>query len=254
MTVDKSILEAMGVTAERLFGYVYAGVATFVAAWLMQPDPVQKLAQSVGSLVFLVLLVTVGGVVFAVYFRVIGGMVLFPLTHQLHRIIDRLRGRQEVKSVTSSILFLQLLGVRDPELAYVAVKDSFDPQNESAQFASAATGARFHFAHCEVNFFYLTAIVTLGGGVTVSSLELGLGMPWFVIATCSYVLAVVADIRVHTVETTQMRNALGELKSFLQVRNFLMRSQSVRVEPSRDKTLRSDELDQLGAVPHSNQV
>jgi hypothetical protein len=232
MAVDKSLLDAMGVTAERLFGYVYAGVATFVAAWLMQPDPVQKLAQAVGSLVSLVLLVTVGGVVFAVYFRIIGGMLLFPLTHRLHQGLDRVCGRREITSVTSSIFFLELVGVRDPEAAYIEVKDSFAPQSESAQFASSATGTRFHFAHCEVNFFYLTAIVSCGSGIIVSSLDFGLGLPWFAVATCSYLLAVVADIRVHTFETTQMRNALGELESFLRVRHYLTQSQDGRTDPS----------------------
>jgi hypothetical protein len=247
MAVDKSLLDAMGVTAERLFGYVYAGVATFVAAWLIQPDPVQKLAQAVGSLVFLVLLVTVGGVVFAVYFRILGGMLLFPLTHKLHQIIDRSCGRRKIGSVTSSIFFLQLVGVRDPEAEYVEVKDSFAPQSESAQFASSATETRFHFAHCEVNFFYLTAIVSFAGGVIVSSLDLGPGIPWFAVAACSYLLAVVADIRVHTFETTQMRNALSELESFLRVRHFLTQPQSVRTDSTRDETVRS-RSGQLGAA------
>lgn len=220
MAVDKSLLDAMGVTAERLFGYVYAGVATFVAAWLMQPDPVQKLAQAVGSLVFLVLLITVGGIVFAVYFRIIGGMVLFPLTHKLHKAIDHAHGRDEVGSVTSSLFFLELVGVQNTEAAYVEVKDNFAPQSESAQLSSSATGTRFHFAHCEVNFFYLTAIVSLGSGIIVASLDLGVGLPWFAVAICSYVLAVVADIRVHTFETTQMRNAQSELVDFLRVRHF----------------------------------
>ncbi|NJO12557.1 MAG: hypothetical protein HC872_02825 [Gammaproteobacteria bacterium] len=123
---------------------MYAGVATFVAAWLMQPDPVQKLAQAVGSLVFLVLLITVGGIVFAVYFRIIGGMVLFPVTHRLHLAIDHVHGRREISSVTSSIKFLRLVGVHDPEAAYIEVKDSFAPESESAQLSSLATGARLH--------------------------------------------------------------------------------------------------------------
>jgi hypothetical protein len=247
MAVDKSLLDAMGVTAERLFGYVYAGVATFVAAWLIRPDPVQKLAQAVGSLVFLVLLVTVGGVVFAVYFRIIGGMLLFPATHKLHQMVDRLCGRQGIGTVTSSIFFLRLVGVGDPEAAYVEVKDSFAPQSESAQFASSATGTRFHFAHCEVNFFYLTAIVSFSSGIIVSSLGLGIGLPWFTAAICSYLLAVVADIRVHTFETTQMRNALGELESFLRVRHFLTQPQDVRADRSCNETFRSDP-GQLGAA------
>lgn len=230
MTVDKALLDTMGVTAERLFGYVYAGVLTFMVAWVIQPAPVEKLAQSVGSLVSLVLLVAVGGVVFALYYRIIGGLLLFPITHKLHQMLDQVRGRNDAASVTSSIAFLRLVGVKDPEAAYVEVKDSFVPQNEVGPLVSSVTGTRFHFAHCEINFFYLTAIVTFGSGVTVTFLDFEPIMPWFAVAGFSYALAVVADIRVHTFETTQMRNAKVELESFLQTRHFLALPSGARLE------------------------
>jgi hypothetical protein len=216
MPFDKALLDTMGVTTERLFGYVYAGVLSFGSAWLVQPKPIEDLMQAVGPIVSLVLLITVGSAVFAFYMRVIGGVLLFPITHKLHELIDRARGRVGVRSVTSSITFLRLIGVSDPEAAYVEVKDCFDPAGHTSP-----TETRFHFAHGEVNFFYLLAIVTSMTGLVALLQDLGPTLPWFIVAALSYLLAIIADIRVHAFATVQMRNGSAELKEFLKARNFL---------------------------------
>src|SRR6266545_5365827 len=125
MQLDKDLLDALGVTSERIFGYIYAGIITTITAWLINPTPIEHLLNAAGAIVAVLLVIAVGSGVFGIYFRVLGSLILFPLTHWLHRGLDRLRAKTQLDTVTSTIGYLRRLGVRKPEAAYLAIKDGF---------------------------------------------------------------------------------------------------------------------------------
>src|SRR6266545_643209 len=88
MQLDKDLLDALGVTSERIFGYIYAGIITTITAWLINPTPIEHLLNAAGAIVAVLLVIAVGSGVFGIYFRVLGSLILFPLTHWLHRGLD----------------------------------------------------------------------------------------------------------------------------------------------------------------------
>lgn len=223
MQLDKDLLDALGVTSERIFGYIYAGIITTFIAWLIYPTPIEHLLSAAGAIVAVLLVVAVGSGVFGIYFRVLGSLILFPLTHWLHRGFDRLLARTKVDTVTSTIGYLRRLGVRKPEAAYLAVKDTFAPVRSTGPLGLDATAndVRFFHAHGEVHFLYLTTVVTFFAGVFITFFRSTPGLPWFVASVVSYIGAVVADIRLHSEETAQMRDSEEELRDFLRERRFV---------------------------------
>ncbi len=223
MQLDKDLLDALGVTSERIFGYIYAGIITTITAWLINPTPIEHLLNAAGAIVAVLLVIAVGSGVFGIYFRVLGSLILFPLTHWLHRGLDRLRAKTQLDTVTSTIGYLRRLGVRKPEAAYLAIKDGFTPVRSKGPLGldATATDVRFFHAHGEGHFLYLTTIVTLFAGVFVNSFRSTPALPWFVASAASYVGAVIGDIRLHSEETAQMRGSEKELRVFLHEHRFL---------------------------------
>jgi len=223
MQLDEAFLDAVGVTSERLFGYIYAGTLTLLSAWLIDAAPIEHRLRAAGSLVGLIILLGVGSGVFGVYYRIFGSLILFPLTHWLHRAWDRVRGKTTLATTTSTMAYLRYLGVTNPEAAYLAIKDSFAPARSTfpVGVGATATETRFFHAHGEVHFLYLTTVITCVAVVFVSAFRGTSSTPWFIASAVAYLGALIADIRLHSAETVQMRSSEAALREFLAEHGYL---------------------------------
>jgi hypothetical protein len=209
---DKAI-QAISSAAERLIGYIYAGLFPAVIIIIEKGNIVENLVRSVGGIFTALICITVGIGIFSFYNKIVGELVVFSLQHFLHFAMDKLTLKSAERG-TSDIRFLIRLGVpwtRARE-AYMFLRDNL---------ADRRYKVTLELEHGEIHVLYLTACICLGTYILLDRIRTQPPTEWYLyIAAAAYLAATLADIRQHARECAWLRNRKNEVIGLLRENGY----------------------------------
>lgn len=210
---DKAV-NAFASSAERLIGYLYAGMLPLIILTIERQENVASFVHATGGILVVIMTVSVGIGIYTVYFRIIGELFLYPIQHGLHMLIDVLTLKKG-NNRTSTIGLLVSYGVpisrcRD---AYESIKDTFFIKEEKT---------RLQVDHGELHILYLTATISFFTYIVLNNIiNIQTQNYYLWLALITITAAFIGDTRQHSREASMIRTQEIEIKKFLNEKGFI---------------------------------
>ena len=111
MEISGQTFKGLADSAERLIGYLYAGVLPLAILAVEKPDFVKQVVGATSGLLAVIIAISLGIGIYTLHFRVFGELLIYPFQHIVHIIIDKVLLRRTPERSSSTMRILHDLDV-----------------------------------------------------------------------------------------------------------------------------------------------
>ncbi|HYQ57981.1 MAG TPA: hypothetical protein VEP89_11625 [Draconibacterium sp.] len=212
-TIESSYLDKIGISGEKIFGYLYAGILALICFAFIDLDLLKNITKDLGAIIIILIIIGIGTAIYVIYFRIIGDLLLFQAQHLLHKVADYFNNRKG-EARTCSMSFLEAIGVSKSlqRPAYESIKNDFITSKERKSV---------QIAHGELHILYLT-FVELFLSYLISYFIKHNHQVWFLCSSLiCLALAFIADTMQHMRETAYLKRNETDIITYLKELGFI---------------------------------
>ena len=201
----------LNLSLSQIIRYGYGGFLLIGILLIFQPDIIKKSIDSAGAIVAPIAILSIGACIYIIYRYVIGELIIYPLTHLIHYLIDRIKGKMVI---SSPVRLFKSYGIPSFQVrsAYNQIR---------WELLEEADKKRLDFAHSEIHVLYLTSVEFLITYWILYYNSTTNVKDYFLIGFFILVIAgFITDIRQHMSEYRFLKSKEQEIKDFLKKRQF----------------------------------
>lgn len=224
----------------RYGGFLLTGIVS-----LLHPEILKKTIESTGNVVTPLIIFSIGACIYIMYRYVIGEFLLYPFTHFVHFLWDKIHKKNRVS--TSVTGYLAKLGVKfgNRRQAYTEIRRSL---------LSEKIKNRLDVAHSETHILYITVLELFVLSVYLQQSNKPF-IIFLLISLIAFISAICADIQQHQIECRIIKFELpkSDLLPFLSSRGYRIlgvSSNGVNFQEIIDST--NDERGSNYSIPDSS--